>query len=71
MGFLYLFTWGLVWVGTISDLVRYKKLAFNYNREVARQIAANLPVRGGMPPLRIGESAFLSQGGFVSQRRHA
>jgi TM2 domain-containing membrane protein YozV len=71
MGFLYLFSWGLVLVGSISDLVRYRKLAFNYNREVARQIAGNLPVRGGMPALRIGEDALFSQGGFVSQTRHA
>ena len=42
MGFLYLFTWGLMLVGTISDLVRYKKLAFLYNQEIARQIVANM-----------------------------
>src|SRR5262245_17400743 len=50
MGLLYLFTWGLVLVGSISDLVRYKKLALNYNREVAMEIGGNLPARGGMPP---------------------
>ncbi|MDQ3666363.1 MAG: TM2 domain-containing protein [Acidobacteriota bacterium] len=71
MGFLYLFTWGLLLVGTISDLVRYKKLAFTYNQIVARQIAANLPLREGKPPSSIGESAFLSNRGFVSQRNHA
>src|SRR5688572_32834365 len=38
MGFLYLFTWGLLLIGTISDLVRYKSLAFAYNQRVAREI---------------------------------
>ena len=42
MGFLYLFTWGLLLVGTISDLVRYKMLAFSYNQTVAQQIFANV-----------------------------
>ena len=60
MGFLYLFTWGLVLVGTITDLVRYKKLAFNYNRRIAQQIAANLQLQEGTPPSSIGEPAFLS-----------
>ena len=67
MGFLYLFTWGLLLVGSIADLVRYKKLAFDYNQRVARQIAANLPLRGGKPPANIGEPAFLSNRGFASQ----
>ena len=71
MGFLYLFTWGLLLVGTISDLVRYRKLAFTYNQGVARQIAANLPLRGGEPPSSIGEAAFLSNRQFASQRHHA
>ncbi len=71
MGFLYLFTWGLLLVGTIADLVRYKKLAFTYNQGVARQIVANLPLREGRPPSSIGEAAFLSNRGFVSQRHHA
>ena len=50
MGFLYLFTWGLMLVGTISDLVRYKKLAFLYNQEIARQIVANIHNIDGNTP---------------------
>lgn len=42
MGFLYLFTWGFLLVGTISDLVRYKTLALSYNQAIARQIVANI-----------------------------
>src|SRR6266542_6194791 len=68
MGFLYLFTWGLILVGTIRDIVRFKKLAFDYNQRVAQQIAANLPLREGKPPSSIGEAAFLSNRGFISQR---
>ena len=68
MGFLYLFTWGLVLVGSISDLVRYKKLAFEYNRRVAQQIVLNLSLREGRPLANVGESAFLSNRGFAPQR---
>jgi TM2 domain-containing membrane protein YozV len=42
MGFLYLFTWGFLLVGTIADIVRYRTLSFNYNQEIARQIVANI-----------------------------
>jgi TM2 domain-containing membrane protein YozV len=42
MGFLYLFTWGLVLVGTISDVVRYRELTFAYNKAVSDRIAANI-----------------------------
>jgi TM2 domain-containing membrane protein YozV len=42
MGFFYLFTWGFLLVGSIADLVRYRRLAFNYNQGVARQIVANI-----------------------------
>ena len=41
-GFLYLFTGGLLLIGTIADIVKHKELAFNYNRQVARRIASNL-----------------------------
>src|SRR5262249_11756880 len=41
-GFLYLFTWGFLLVGSIADLVRYKKLSFQYNQEIARQIVTNI-----------------------------
>lgn len=39
MGLLYLFTGGLCLVGTIVDIVNYKKLAVEYNQKVARQVA--------------------------------
>jgi TM2 domain-containing membrane protein YozV len=42
IGFLYLFTGGLLLIGTIADIVRHKELAFNYNRQVARRIASSL-----------------------------
>ncbi len=34
MGILYLFTFGLCWIGSIIDLVNNKKLALEANREV-------------------------------------
>ena len=42
IGFLYLLTWGLLLFGTIIDIVKYKELAFTYNRQVANSIASNL-----------------------------
>ena len=45
MGFLLLFTWGLLLIGSISDLVRYKTLALLYNQRVAREIATNMQMR--------------------------
>jgi TM2 domain-containing membrane protein YozV len=42
IGFLYLLTWGLLLVGTIIDIVRYRELAFTYNRQIAKRIASNL-----------------------------
>ena len=42
IGFLYLLTWGLMLFGTITDIVKYRELAFNYNRQVAVWIAGNL-----------------------------
>ena len=47
MGFLLLFTWGLLLIGSISDLVRYKTLAMLYNQRVAREIATNM--QSGVP----------------------
>jgi TM2 domain-containing membrane protein YozV len=38
MGLLYLFTGGLCLIGTIIDLVNYKKLAFEYNFKVANEV---------------------------------
>lgn len=40
MGILYLLTGGLCVIGTIVDLINYKNLAFEYNREVAREVAS-------------------------------
>ena len=49
MGFLLLFTWGLLLIVSISDLVRYKTLALLYNQRVAREIAANMQLRVAEP----------------------
>lgn len=38
MGILYLLTGGLCVIGTIVDLINYKNLAFEYNRQVAREV---------------------------------
>lgn len=38
MGILYLLTGGLCVVGTIVDLINYKNLAFEYNRNVAQEV---------------------------------
>ncbi|MFI5137050.1 MAG: TM2 domain-containing protein [Sphingobacteriales bacterium] len=35
LGFLYLFTFGFLWIGTILDLINYKNIAFQYNRKMA------------------------------------
>jgi TM2 domain-containing membrane protein YozV len=37
MGILYLLTGGLCLVGTIIDLINYKKLALDYNRQMAME----------------------------------
>lgn len=39
MGILYFFTGGLCVIGTIIDMVNYKKLAFEYNMVQAQQIS--------------------------------
>lgn len=39
MGLLYLFTGGLCLIGTIVDLVNYKKLAFEYNQRIAHEVS--------------------------------
>ncbi|MCX8056973.1 MAG: TM2 domain-containing protein [Ignavibacteria bacterium] len=39
MGILYLLTAGLCFIGTIIDLINYKKLAFEYNSNIAREVA--------------------------------
>lgn len=40
MGILYLLTGGLCVIGTIVDLINYKNLAFEYNRDVAREVSS-------------------------------
>ncbi len=40
MGILYLFTGGLCLIGTIVDLVNYQRLAFEYNQQIANEVAA-------------------------------
>lgn len=38
MGILYLLTGGLCYIGTIIDLVNYKKLTFEYNQQAASEV---------------------------------
>lgn len=45
MGLLYLLTAGICFIGTIIDLVNYKKLTYEYNQNVAREVA--MIVKGG------------------------
>jgi TM2 domain-containing membrane protein YozV len=40
MGLLYLFTGGLCLIGTIVDLVNHKRLAFEFNQQMARESMA-------------------------------
>lgn len=40
MGILYLFTFGLCYIGTIVDAVNHKKLSFEYNSKQAQQVAS-------------------------------
>ncbi|MES2328406.1 MAG: NINE protein [Bacteroidota bacterium] len=40
MGLLYFFTGGLCLIGTIMDIVNHKKLAFEFNRDMARESMA-------------------------------
>ncbi len=47
MGILYLFTAGLCLIGTIVDLINYKRLAFEYNSRVAQEVATS--VRASTP----------------------
>lgn len=39
LGILYLLTGGICLIGTIIDLVNYKRIAFEYNQKQANQIA--------------------------------
>ncbi len=70
IGFLYLFTGGLLLIGTIVDIVNHKELAFTYNRQVARRIASNLlQSRRALSPE--GELPFGSDPSRASQRQHS
>ncbi len=42
LGILYLLTGGICLIGTIIDLVNYRKIAFEYNQKQANQIAIML-----------------------------
>ena len=42
MGILYLLTGGLCYIGTIIDLVKYRELTMEYNRQKAQEIATTL-----------------------------
>jgi TM2 domain-containing membrane protein YozV len=42
LGILYLLTGGICMIGTIIDLVNYKKIAFEYNQVQANQVAIML-----------------------------
>jgi TM2 domain-containing membrane protein YozV len=39
MGLLYLLTCGICFIGTIVDLVNYRKIAFDHNQQQAQQLA--------------------------------
>jgi TM2 domain-containing membrane protein YozV len=39
MGLLYLFTAGICFIGTIVDLINYRKLAFEHNQLQAQQLS--------------------------------
>jgi TM2 domain-containing membrane protein YozV len=66
IGFLYLLTWGLLLCGTITDIVKYRELAFSYNRQAAKRIATNL-VQYGKFHSNAEDRAFGSSGGVLSQ----
>jgi hypothetical protein len=40
MGILFFLTGGLCLIGTIIDLINYKKLAFEFNQKVANEVAS-------------------------------
>ena len=51
-GLLYLFTWGLLLIGSIADLVNYKRLTLVYNERVAQEIATTMGWRVTDEPQR-------------------
>jgi len=69
IGCLYLFTGGLLLIGTIVDIVNHKELAFNYNRQVARRIASKL-LQSRRALSAEGEIPFGADARRVSQGSH-
>lgn len=55
MGILYLLTGGLCCIGTIVDLINYKRLTFEYNQKQA--LASMMMVKPGQIPIQPGFSA--------------
>jgi TM2 domain-containing membrane protein YozV len=46
MGILYFFTAGLCFIGTIVDLVNYKRLSFEANSRIAQEVAMMVKASG-------------------------
>lgn len=42
MGILYFLTGGLCFIGTIVDMINYRNFAFEYNRNIAQDIVAQI-----------------------------
>jgi hypothetical protein len=58
----------LLLIGTITDVVKHKELAFRYNRQIASRIANNLVQSGNAslgPELAAGRSR-----GLLAHKRH-
>lgn len=49
-GLLYLFTGGLCFIGTIIDLVNYRKIAADHNMQQAFEVANIMRTMGVVPP---------------------
>lgn len=50
LGILYFFTAGLCFIGTIVDMINYKRLAFTYNLKEARYVQAIMSNQLGTEP---------------------
>lgn len=49
LGILYFFTGGLCFVGTIVDVINYRRLAFEHNVKEALRVQALVTGQGGYP----------------------
>lgn len=58
IGFLYVLTGGLLWIGTIMDIVNCRELAFTYNREAARRIVHNLRISTTTDPSPVSSNTY-------------